>query len=435
MKKPFTLLPFLLVLIFSVPAAELLHIDDVLMVFITESRDLRSAEEDVRRAESEIGSMWTTEKSKVILNSDISTGDSKPGDGFWDMLSGSLKISVPLLPSLHFGAGISSEKGGDISVSFYPFADPNISPKDYETYRKAVIELNTVSMNLSDVFEDTVLGYLLREKELDYTEKMLDLAQQEYEMTKKLYDMGEVYFSDLQDSIIKLTSRRQGSFTAQKNLLESIREVKTLLGPDFGVFSLQPLDVEELLIRAEKRNTYVQQAEESLPYSRTAEILTAEIRSLEDQLANTPSWKPDLSLGASALFPKPGFTISASLSFSPSDVKNDERELLKSAAASKRYDLAAEEYLLDLKTDVYKQNISIFQEALNAAQLDLRQAQLFYEEAELLYTLGERTKFELLQAELNAVYSEFQVFRQAAALLKSMNEYLQLYQVTWHTAE
>jgi hypothetical protein len=86
-----------------------------------------------------------------------------------------------------------------------------------------------------------------------------------------------------------------------------------------------------------------------------------------------------------------------------------------------------EQYVLSLEQEVRFKTMAIARQSFDAALFDLQQLLIQEAEARILLNWGDRTKLEMRQIELGVVNARNQSFQQAAAYLKSINEYLLLY--------
>jgi hypothetical protein len=103
-------------------------------------------------------------------------------------------------------------------------------------------------------------------------------------------------------------------------------------------------------------------------------------------------WRPDVGLsGSVGLRDASTYSLGASISFSPADIKDEEREDLNEAIDEKLVDIEVEQFDLGLQKRLIVQNISIVEQALEAASLAEEQAAPTLRESELLmlYILDE----------------------------------------------
>jgi hypothetical protein len=124
--------------------------------------------------------------------------------------------------------------------------------------------------------------------------------------------------------------------------------------------------------------------------SQNLENLRLELTSLHAELDATPLWRPDLNLSGSMGLPDlSDYSIGASISFSPGDIKDEEREDLEEAIDEKLVDIQIEQFDHSLQKRLVEQNISIVEQArlsLESAEIDsfAAAADLYKAQSELL---------------------------------------------------
>lgn len=403
-------------------------IDQATLLMVQESPAVRSAEEALMRAEESIGNTFLLDQSRVSLSSSLKAGDMKPGDTFWDMITGSMQLSIPIVPQVSLAAGLD-EKGGSFSVTYNPFSLPNITPKDGEIYRKAVISLKTAHAEAAFRAENTLMSFMIAERELAYSEAKFELSQIRHDMIRNLYEKGIIEYFELEQAAQEVSTRRNTWFSAQRTLLEHSMDIRSMLGPELPAVTLEPLTLEELLERTYLRRSEADKHQDLQTYSADVETIQIEIDSLESQLSQTWTWRPNLSLRSSVSFPSTSFTIQASMSFSFSDLQTSKKLDIESSIREKKSELAMEIFVLELEKDLRYKSMEIARQSLEASLFDQEQANIQVKETELLYNFGEKTELEVRQAHLSAANAENQSFRQASAYLRSINDYLMLFRL------
>jgi hypothetical protein len=156
--------------------------------------------------------------------------------------------------------------------------------------------------------------------------------------------------------------------------------------------------------------------------------LELDLEALRAELKSTPLWRPDFDLSASLGLPDPSkYNFAASLSFSPADINNDEREDLQEEIDEKIVDIRSEQYELSLQKQLIEQSIAIARQACEAATLAREQAAIILRESQFLHKQGELTVFELEQASLSLRSAEIDSFAAAADLYQAQSELLMLH--------
>ncbi len=429
------ILLFLCVLISAAASApaETVNLDEAIDIILEYNPDVSDAVENIRNAEENIPSVLSIEKSRLGVSgsyaADLVPDETAfPGTGGGEgSLSASANLSVPILPQLSVSGRINDRASGEVSLSLSPFALPNVSPQQQAAYEKALVSLEYTARSVAFSAENTILSYLAEADALIYAEKQLLIAEKSYDLTKLSYDLGESTFTEVQDAASNLSSKRQQLITARKSRLEAEKNLKLLFGPGRETPQIAQITSGELARRIAGRMEAVDAKKGSAPYSSAVENYSIDLKRLQAELDRTWGWRPDLSVGSSLSFPGGDFSLSASLSISPSDFKGGERADLEEAIEALQDDIATEHYVLDLEKELKMGSIEIALEALDAAGLQLEQARTLFEEEKILAAEGERTELELLKAEANVIAAENTVFQQSAAVLRAQNDYLLLF--------
>jgi hypothetical protein len=225
-----------------------------------------------------------------------------------------------------------------------------------------------------------------------------------------------------------LTDARKNLYSVESQRLNAWKELQLLFDPNGGEVDPAPLSLPELNERLRGREERIAVLTDEKPSSLTLAGLELELEALRSELKATPLWRPDLNLSASLGLPDPSkYNLAASLSFSPNDLKSDEREDLQQSIDETLVDIRTECYALSLQKQLIEQNIAIARQAWEAASLAEQQAALTLQESELLHQQGELTVFELDQARLSLASAQIDSYSAAADLYGAQSELLMLY--------
>ena len=393
-------------------------------------RSLNKAEQSLAGESRLLDSVLSLETSYATPQTQAG-GSADPDEA---VISGQVGITVPLLDQLSAGGRVTARQGeeaeGELSLSVTPFAAGDPTYTEEETYGKALVAWQTLRQQTYFDAEQAALAYLITGRESKLAEKTLELEQQLYETVRQEMELGEASFEQLQDQLGELTAARKSLYSSETEVLSAWKELQLLFDPDSGevepaTLSLQQL--EELISTREKRITGLAAGQ---PSSENLGNLMLELTALRSELEATALWRPDLNLTGSVGLPDLSvYSIGASISFSPGEIKDDEREDLEEAIAEKLMDIQIEQFDLSLQKQLVEQNISIAEQALEAAELAREQASRTLRETELLYQQGERTVYELEQARLSLSGAEIDSFAAAADLYQGQAQLLVLFVV------
>jgi outer membrane protein TolC len=429
-----------MLLLFFIPAftvlpvcAEEVGLDEAIAIILESNPDVIDAVKSVREAEENIPSAFSIEKARLGVSGSYAadlipdeTAGPLPSSGEGN-LSASANLSVPIIPQVSLSGRINDRASGEVSLSLSPFALPNVSPQQKAAYEKAVVSLEYTSRALAANAENTILSYLSKADELSYAEKQLLIAEKSYNVTKLSYELGESTFTDVQNAASNLTSKRQQLFNARKSRLEAEKSLKLLFGPSLETPEIADISTDELQQRITARSKAVNVKKDAAPYSSAVENYAVDLDRLQGELDRTWGWRPDLSVGSSLSFPGGDFSLSASLSISPSDFQGDKRADIEEDIEDLKRDMDTEQYVLRLEKELKMRSIEIALQALEMARLQLEQAHTLYEEEKILAAEGERTELELLKAEASVISAENGLFQQSAAVLRAQSDYLLLF--------
>jgi outer membrane protein TolC len=424
--------------------AETLTLQETVERILLTNPDIARAQRSVREADDEIEPIVTLEKTRLSVSGSyadtIVEGDSAPATGGignagsgsddqgWGLpFDANASLNVPIFPQMSLGGSISSRGSGEVSLSISPFASPNRTPRQIEAYQQALIKLGSLERQIAAQAESAVLNYLNTVRELEYARMALEVEEEVYSIAKQSYDLGETTVSDLQDASTKLNTVRQSYYNAQKKRLEAVKTIKLLLGPGTESPEILFMSLEDLRQLIDARNGEIAESAGTIPTSQSLETSRVSLESLQEQLKDDWPWRPNFSISGKIDIPDTSFTIGASLSFSPADLKIDSRQDLKNSIDDTIEGIAQEEYVLSLELELAHQSLEISEGALDSALTGLEQAGVLLEETKLLRQHGERTAVELRQSELNAFKAQNTAYQQAMSLLKTQNDLLLMY--------
>lgn len=440
------LLAWFVVSVFVAPRfVAALDIDEAVAMAVESSPDVVDAVAAAERAAERIGSVFELDSVRFGLSGSYreqsaeNDSDARPGGpgqpGDASPYSGSADVTLPIIPQLSMSGSVDTDFDGSVSVSLKPFARSNTYTKERGEYRKALSELETQILRTRSAAEKAALEYLSSLRRLALAEAELSLAEDSYEVTTKTYELGETTVDALRDAQSAVGAKRRAYFSARNRATDRTKALSLLLGPSVYDRSdssiVEPLDLETLVSRVHERTAYTADMTQAAEYSPAVEMASIELESLEAQLRETWLWRPNLSIQGTVDLPAETVGVSASLSFSPSDLNDETRSDLEQSIRDIIETIEAERFALSLDIDAARSSVAIAHEALEAALLDLEQVSLIEAETELLFEQGERTELELREARLASKNSGAEAFEAAAGLLSAQNEYLLLFGETF----
>jgi outer membrane protein TolC len=420
----------------SPPKAGSLQIEEIALRAQAENPQVLKALRTLKNSEEALVGESRLLDSRLSLEAAYESAQNQDGSaaaaGGDAAISGQVGITVPLLEQLSVGGSITAREDrdlqGELSLSVAPFAAGDPTYSEEEAYGKALAAWKTLRQQTYFDAEGAVLDVLIGQMERDLADMSLELERRRYETVQKELELGEASFEELQDQLSELTDARKNLYTVESQSLSSWKELQLLFDPNGGEVDPAPLSLEELTELIRKREERVAALASERPSSLTLATLQLELEALRSELKATPLWRPDLNLSASVDLQDPSkFNLAASLSYSPNDLRKDEREDLQEKIDEKLVDIRSERYALSLQKQLAEQGIAIARQAWEAATLAGQQAASTLQESELLYRQGQLTVFEIEQARLSLESAQIDTYRAAADLYGTQSELLMLY--------
>ncbi len=392
--------------------------------------EIRKAERAVQDAEKDLKGELTLMHSRLSLGGGYSySREPSPGSqGGW---SGQAGITLPLIPQLSLGAGVSAAEGEqveeEVSMSVTPFAAPQETYTAERDYAAAVVHRRYLRRQVYLNAEQAALNLLIRERERELAAQALDLEQQKYELVQRQQELGEASFQDVQDQLVALIDSRQSLFDTEQRYLSDWKNLQLIFAPGEEAVAVEPVTLDVFWRAVERRGARLEGLQDVPPSSEKLETLALELAALQGELGALPVWRPDLSVSAGVGLPDPTYTLSLSLAFSPEDLQSERREELGVDIEMKRLDIGTERYAAALQGDLVEQSIAIAEQALTSARIQEERDAVALQEAELLFQQGRRTSLELEQIGLNLKRAEIQSFRAAVELYRVQGDLLMLF--------
>ncbi len=433
MRPPLLIGMLFSLLLFQLQAKEQ-SIADIAARAQAQNFEVRKAERAVLRAGKDLAGESILKTSSVAIEGGyhyLPGGSLPPPRGF----SGEVSLSVPILNQLSLGGEISLGQlrglAGEISLSANPFVAKRTTYEEQESLGKALVHLSYLKRKIHLEAEALALTVLSRNQERVLSRSFFELEQKKYDLVRKRQELGEASFQEVQDQLATLASAQQSIFDMESRYVTDWKDLQLLFTSgeeEVAVKSLSLPALLKLIERREQRIEELQAADTSVGAgSERLENLKLELQALQTELQLTPVWRPDVDISASLGLPGPEFTVSAGLSFSPSELNRDERDELKQDIAEKLIDIKTEVFSHKLEKDLSKRSISIAEQALTSALIREEAAAISLEEAELLFKQGQRHSLELEQLTLNLRRTEIERFKAAANLYKAQAETLKLF--------
>jgi hypothetical protein len=370
-----------------------------------------------------------------LMNSSLSVGGGytpqQSGAGAWYGQSG---LTFRLLPQLSAGASAVVEEpwqfGESVSLTVKPFEPSRQTYTEQETLDSTLVRERYLKRGIYLDAERAALDLLISDMERELARGTEELEQRKYELAQRRQEVGEASFQDVQDQLVDLIKARQDLFSKEQGYLGDWGTLQLLFAPSEERIAVAQLSVTELMEMVQRRKAEVKRFDEVEPVTEGLENLRLELTALEAELKATPAWRPELNLSTAVTLPyayPDSHSMSMSLSFSPNQLKRDERQDLLEDIEVKRMEIAAEAYSAGLQKSLEQQNIAIVEQALASAQIQAERDRVALQEGELLFQQGRRTTLELEQLRLNLRRTRILTFQSATEVYRVLGVYLMLF--------
>ncbi len=405
--------------------------------------ELKQALRTLHQAERDLEGPLTLDTFRVSLaaryGSATPSGGTAAPEG--DALSASGDLSIPIVPQITLGGGVAvplydslaaeegpGEVSGSVNLTARPFASPKPTARSTESYEKAYYSYIYRKAELLYSVEKVFLSVLTAEKERTDAEKILRLRTKEYEIAKEKYNLGEATLKELTNQADALSEARQSYYSGEKALLSAERDFFTVIGRTSTADTvIRPVTLDDVSERIEKRSGVVQSFRNGPPQSLNLALLRIELESLTAQKGMLRTYRPDLSVTASMDFPSSDFSVGISYSFSPGDIKTDEVATLEENILSMEEKIRNELFTLQKEKEMLLSQTRTAEEILNLNRSAYEDALLTLEEVRFLAEEGDRTRIELLQAELSAQSKRTALYASAVELYTLLGDFILLF--------
>ncbi len=423
MKKPIIVLVLAAACAFSAWGGDALSLADLSAAAVKGNLDLKKAQSALETAREALQGTLTIENSKLSVSGSYGSGQNAESGS----LSGKADLTVPIIPQLSVGASASSEGRASASLAFSPFASGTATYKQNETYAKAALALSSAAARLEYDVQAAAFSVISARKALAAAQAKAALEEEKRTVAEKAYDLDQITYDELGTRRAAAVSARQGAFDAEKSLLNAQVALYKLLGPESGEPEVKDVSVYELSALTATRADALSKLQDGNARSSNLAALQIELESLKAQLDATPAYAPSLSLSAHVDYPL-SYGAGISFSFSPSDIKVDERKDIEESIVEKNGEITLERMSMRFQLSVLRQSLSSAQTVLETRQADLAQAETNRNESAALLKQGHVTSLEDRQSELDLADARAGLFSSMAQVLKAQADLALMWQ-------
>ncbi|MBN1685225.1 MAG: TolC family protein, partial [Spirochaetales bacterium] len=210
-----------------------MSVSDIAAYSLEHNRQIKDAEKNLADARETISQIFTLDKSSLSLSSGY---NYTPAGGAQDTqqtqqvsehtvdIDGS--VTVPIIPELSVSASLGDTFFDDradtatasVRLAFNPFAGTQTAWKEWETLRKAEIQLANLKNSIPMQAEVAALNLLKGQLDLDSADRAMKLAERKYEIYQKRYDLDDITYSQLEEARTDANTSRQQYYNSMKSL-------------------------------------------------------------------------------------------------------------------------------------------------------------------------------------------------------------------------
>jgi outer membrane protein TolC len=379
--------------------------------------DLAKARAALAAAEADLP--WKSELANTRLT--LSAAADAGGTGGVSVAA-EAGVSVPIVPQLSVYGSVTSKGTASAGLTLTPFASAEPTYQETETYRKALAQVAFLERQVRYQAEAAAWSLTEARAEVTAAESAQALKEQLADVGGKAYALGDITSEDLENARSALTAARQAVYSAQRALLAARSTVFQLVGSTEET-AVADATVGELSALVASRDTAIAALPASTESALAVQTLLIELDALNERLAATPAYSPNLSISARLSWPLSA-SAGVSFSFSASDLKTTERAEIIASIAMKEKELVLARSSAGFQAKIRSQALSVAKQALAGRIAELKLAETASDEAALLLSQGQRTSFEAAQARLDLDDAEAGVYAATVAVLSAQADIL-----------
>jgi outer membrane protein TolC len=392
--------------------------------------DLQKARRTLADAEKNLP--WQSE----LTNTKASLSGSYDTAG---RFSGQAQAAVPIIPQVSLGASVTAGVQGGIgslgsvgaSLDLTPFAAWQTRFQEKAAYRNAKAQLDYQTAKTAFDIQSAAYGLLQSAANVTVARAKLVLQEQRADIAQKTYDIGELTYDDYQTAQSNLIAARQSGFDAERGVLNARVQLYRLLGPANGEPAVKDVSTDDLTALIAARSGEISKKDAAKMASLALRQAEISLDSLKEQLAATPLYRPSLGLSAQVTYNAAAPSGSAlsgsgsvSFSFSPSEIKTDDRATLVASIADAQHQVQLELLALKLQTGILSQALAVAQQVLDARRGELRQAEATLVSTRLLLEQGQRTTLDVEDARIAVEAAKLRLAQAATGVLDAQAQIL-----------
>ena len=373
------------------------------------SLDYLNGQVNLMKAKDNIQSLLLLEDTAVSLEGSLSDAE--------ESLALNSRIEIPIIEQISISGNLDQEKTGSVSLNLKPLAHSDNSEQSMINYQSALISAENSRTEAEYKAVSAALGWMSAKREHQSSRDQTDLYETKYKDDKARYELDEISFDDLQESLVSWSEQRISLSEKEKTLRSAESLLYASLGASMEDVSIDILTIDHMKKVLEEIKKEMELYKGDSMNSSSYKLASLARDSAEVTLKNTWLYNPDLTASAAVNFDSEGykgFNASVNFSISLDDIQKKDR------------DVNREELKIATKQEIQSRNeaevdyIQVLQSldstGLNreTSLIEYEQKKILYSEAKLLQKRGDISQWELDESYLSLQISEDAAFKALA---------------------
>lgn len=365
----------------------------------------RTSQISVLKAEDNLQSLFLLDQSSISASGSYSQNNESFGFN--------ASVTIPVLEQVSLSGSISDDLSGSASLSLSPLAHSDGKEQSEFNLESAYINAETARLNAEEGAVSAALNWMSAWRNYETQKLETELNQEKYLDDKVRFDVGEISFDELQDSLVQWSSSRVSLTTVEKQYHTAETSLYSQLGVGRSEVQTKLMSIEDLENELALIMNQLESLEGDFLNNNSLKLSVINTKSSLEAMEDTWIYNPDLRASVSMTFDDEGyrgFSASVSLSFSLDDIQISERKI------------SQEEYAIAKVEEIQMRNEAemAFDQILDAiestainreiATIEFEQTKILMSEAQLLYARGDISPLDLEEAAISLAKSENSLF-------------------------
>ncbi|MBB6478855.1 TolC family protein [Spirochaeta isovalerica] len=420
MKKYKSLILLLFILISADLSGETLlsTLDEIAAFGAENNLEYKSGQAALLRAENNRQSILLLEKTTIgatgSYNDSAQSSGEAGGISTWGIKA---DIEIPVTEQVSLSGSINQDGDGSAAINLKPLSHSDSREQSLNSYSSALVSAEAARLNSESSALNAALNWMSASREYDTQKRQTELSGASYLDDKVRFDLGEITFDELQDSMVNWSQARVTLSEKENQFRSAESNLYSALGASKGDVSISSLTVDKLESAVDGLQSRLNREEGDFLKSSQLKLAVLSKESAAAALKNTWAYEPDLTAGASLSFDDTGYKgFAATLSFSLSldNIQATEKEISRY-----EYEIASQKELqsrYEAELNFSQIIDTIESTAINRdiANIEYEQAEILLSEAELLFKRGDISEMDLEESRISLQVSENALFKALA---------------------